>query len=86
MCDNKALICSPFSARDPESVICPNTGVEATKEDALEMLNYFLEHITNSGTNFQFWFILFKEFYLSVFYPRVLQELGVLYKNDGTIF
>ena len=65
-----------------ESLICPSNG-ESSKADALELLTLLLEYMSNVPDNFQFWFLIFKEFYLSVFYPKIFQEMGILYKNDG---
>lgn len=43
----------------PDSVLLPS-GTEPTKEEALELLNCFLDFISKHTANFNFWFLLFK--------------------------
>ena len=55
----------------------------STKQESIELLDYFLDFITNKSNNFVFWYNLFKEKYLKLFYPKIFQELRLMDKNDG---
>lgn len=74
-----------FICLAPEQTLFLQAEV-ATKKDALEMLDFFLEFISSKTSNFLFWFNLFKDKYLMTFYPKVFQELRLLDKYDGSTF
>lgn len=42
--------------------------------------------MTKFKNNFQFWFLFFKECYLSVLYPKIFQEMEILNKNNDLGF
>lgn len=67
--------------KNPDSALSPAMS-EPTKEESLELLKCFLDYCSQPGTDFEFWFLLFKELYLSVFYPKIFQELELL-KTEG---
>lgn len=54
-----------------------------SKKDTCELLEFFLDFVTNKTMNFPFWFNLFKEKYLMNFYPQIFQELRLMDKYDG---
>lgn len=56
-----------------------------SKKDAVQLLEFFFDFITNKTATFPFWFNLFKEKYLMTFYPTIFQELRLMDKYDGKI-
>jgi len=54
-----------------------------SKRDAVELLDFFLDFMSNKSTSFLFWFNLLKDKYLRVFYPTKFQELRLHDKYDG---
>ncbi len=72
-----------LEAKDPDALISPSSS-DPTKQEALEIISFFLDFITTKS-DFTFWFVLFKEFYLYVFYPKIFQEMGGLSKTDGIV-
>lgn len=50
------------------------------------MIAVLLDFISKKNENFNFWFVLLKEFYLSALYPKIFQDLGISYKTDDTGF
>ncbi|PRP87619.1 ral GTPase-activating protein subunit alpha-1-like [Planoprotostelium fungivorum] len=79
--------CKPKDIKEGES-ICGTAPLELiTKEDTLAQITQFLDALEKKDTeDFDFWFTLFKEFYLSTLYPKIFQELKLLSKTDDTGF
>jgi hypothetical protein len=63
-------------------VLFPTTEAP-TKQDAIELLDCLLDFMSTKSNNFLFWFNLFKERYLKVFYPKVFQDLRLMDLLDG---
>jgi hypothetical protein len=54
-----------------------------TKKESIDLLDYFLDFMSNKTTKFLFWFNLLKDKYLRTFYPNKFQELRLQDKYDG---
>lgn len=83
----KDIVLKHFPKEPPTDALLPSVPpVPPSKKDAAELLDYFLEFITNKSSNFLFWFNMFKEKYLMTFYPKIFQELRLMDKYDDTGF
>eukprot|EP01087_Luapelamoeba_hula_P001339 TRINITY_DN1108_c0_g1_i2.p1 TRINITY_DN1108_c0_g1~~TRINITY_DN1108_c0_g1_i2.p1 ORF type:complete len:963 (-),score=110.16 TRINITY_DN1108_c0_g1_i2:2923-5697(-) len=69
-----AVIVTP----DP-ALLCP-ARVEATREDGIEMLDFFFDFATSPQRKekFEFWFDLWKQNYYVVFYPQISLDLALV--------
>lgn len=70
-----------------ETSLCPKSDkTMPTKEEALEFLRMFLNFMTEQPIKFDLWFNLFRSNLLSIFYPQVCRQLGIIDAADNTGF
>jgi hypothetical protein len=61
--------------------------VPESEEESTEFLNVFFVFLNSrTGKSMDFWFDQFKRIYLTLFYPRVFKELGLLPQDNSNSF
>lgn len=70
-----------------ETALCPKSDkTMPTKDEALEFLRMFLNFMTEHPIKFDLWFNILKSNLLSIFYPNVSRQLGIIDATDDTGF
>eukprot|EP01132_Coremiostelium_polycephalum_P006653 gene6653-8232_t len=59
---------------------------QPTKDDACKLFELIFKHTETRLSNFQFWFDLLKSHYLTVLYPTICKQNGLLSPSDITGF
>jgi hypothetical protein len=73
-----------LSAPEKTSILVPSTTGGQTVENSVKLLEILLDYMGTRTDTFPFWWNLFKQKFVTVFYPDISKEIGLL--DDGTVF
>jgi hypothetical protein len=70
-------------APDKQSVLLPGSSTQTGEQQAVQMFEQLLTYISQRPAQFEFWFDLIKEQYLTAFYPDVCKRVGIIDERES---
>lgn len=72
-----------LTAPEKTSILVPSTTGGQTVENSVKLLEILLDYMGQKAETFPFWWNLFKQKFVTVFYPDISKELGLLDDDTG---